>query len=271
MQALLDQGMRDGAVGFSTSQLDVHADHEGKPVPSNLATADEIVALASVLAGYPEGIMEHLCQTLCRRLRPGGPGPDAGHGRRFWRQAIACQPTAPFHQSTRRLADCIEVLEGYARDGLRVYPMASANPKGLHIALADTGMLDEMPTFRSALTGDLAQRMAVLRRPDVRDALRREFDDPDQLRQLAFGWSQLRVVGVRDAAHQRWVGQTVADIAGRAWTRRAGHVCRPVARRGPRDGVCDRPAGDPRGPRRYRHPPRTPADDVPVRATEALM
>ena len=108
---------------------------------------------------------------------------------------------------------CLDVLEGYAREGLRVYPMASANPKGLHIVLCDTGMLDEMPTFRSSLSGPLAQRMAVLRQPEVRVALRREFDDPDHLRQLAFGWSQLRVVGVRDADHQDWVNKTVAEIA----------------------------------------------------------
>ena len=38
MQALVDQAMRDGALGLSTSQLDVHADHEGKPVPPNLAS-----------------------------------------------------------------------------------------------------------------------------------------------------------------------------------------------------------------------------------------
>src|ERR1019366_4066466 len=99
----------------------------------------------------------------------------------------------------------MEVLEGYSRAGLRVCPMASANPKGLHIALCDTGMLDEMPTFRSSLSGSLAQRMAALRKPEVRDPPRRGFDDPDHIRQLAFGWSQLRVVGVRDADHQEWV------------------------------------------------------------------
>ena len=54
-----------------------------------------------------------------------------------------------------------------------------------------------------------------MRQPEVRDALRREFDEP---RQLAFGWSQLRVVGVRDESHQDWVGQTVAEIAGGAGT-----------------------------------------------------
>jgi N-acyl-D-aspartate/D-glutamate deacylase len=213
MQVLLDLGMRDGAIGFSTSQLDVHADHEGKPIPSNLASAEEIVALASVLAGYPEGIMEHLCQTFAvgydqadRSLMRDMAVASGG-------KALHVNPLLRFTNQPDAWRDCIEVLEGYARDGLRVYPMASANPKGLHIALADTGMLDEMPTFRSTLTGSLAQRIAVLRRSDVRDALRREFDDPGQLRQLAFGWSQLRVVGVRDAEHQAWVGRTVADIA----------------------------------------------------------
>jgi N-acyl-D-aspartate/D-glutamate deacylase len=55
--------------------------------------------------------------------------------------------------------------------------------------------------------------MATLRRTEIRDALRFEFDDPAHPRQLAFGWSQLRVVGVRDEVHEGWVGHTVAEIA----------------------------------------------------------
>ena len=38
MVTLVRESMRAGAVGLSTSQLDVHADHEGKPVPPNLAS-----------------------------------------------------------------------------------------------------------------------------------------------------------------------------------------------------------------------------------------
>src|SRR4029434_5270930 len=40
---VLERALRDGGYGFSSSQLDVHADHEGRPVPSNLASADELV------------------------------------------------------------------------------------------------------------------------------------------------------------------------------------------------------------------------------------
>ena len=80
MQALVDEAMRDGALGLSTSQLDVHADHEGKPVPPNLASPEEIVALASVMAAYPQGALEHLCRSFAVGLRRVGPPAPARHG-----------------------------------------------------------------------------------------------------------------------------------------------------------------------------------------------
>jgi N-acyl-D-aspartate/D-glutamate deacylase len=213
MAALVDQGMSQGAVGFSTSQLDVHADHEGKPIPSNLASPEEILALTTVLSRYDEGIMEHLCQSFAvgydqadRDLLRGMAVTSGG-------KPLHVNPLLRFTNAPDAWRDCLDVLEEYSREGLRVYPMASANPKGLHVALADTGMLDEMPTFRRALAGTVEERKAALNRPEVRDALRLEFDDPGHLRQLAFGWDNFRVVGVRDEAHNGWLDKTVAELA----------------------------------------------------------
>ena len=50
MQALVDDAMRDGALGLSTSQLDVHADHEGKP-----RAAEPRVARGDRRAGVGDG------------------------------------------------------------------------------------------------------------------------------------------------------------------------------------------------------------------------
>jgi N-acyl-D-aspartate/D-glutamate deacylase len=212
MQELLDTGMRQGAIGFSTSQLDVHADHEGKPVPPNLASADEIVALSSVLAGFEEGVLEHLCRSFAL-------GYDSSDRELLARMAEA-SGGKPVHANillrfTGRpdvWRECLDVLEGYARDGLRVYPMASANPKGIHIALRDTIMLDEMPTFRATLSAPMDDRLARLRDPGLREQLRREFADVDA-RQFVFDWSELRVAGTRDEANAAWTGRTVSDLA----------------------------------------------------------
>jgi N-acyl-D-aspartate/D-glutamate deacylase len=212
MQALVDDAMAAGALGFSTSQLDVHADHEGRPVPSNLASAEELVALSGVLARYDQGALQHLCRTFAL-------GYDAAD-RALLAEMVRASGGKPMHANIllRFTNDpdvwrtCLDVLEGYARAGLRVYPMASANPKGLHLALADTILLDEMPAFRQTLSLPLAQRMSALRDPSVRARLRADFDTPG-LRQLAFGWDQLQVASVRDEIHAVLVGRSIAAIA----------------------------------------------------------
>jgi N-acyl-D-aspartate/D-glutamate deacylase len=213
MAALVDQGMKDGAVGFSTSQLDVHADHEGKPIPSNLATAEEILALTTVLADYDEGIMEHLCQSFAIGYDQADRDLLRGMATTSGGKPLHVNPLLRFTNNPTAWRECLDVLEEYSSEGLRVYPMASANPKGLHVALADTGMLDEMPTFRSALAGTIEERKRALNQPEVRDALRHEFDDPEHLRQLAFGWSGFRVATVRDESHREWLDKTVTELA----------------------------------------------------------
>jgi N-acyl-D-aspartate/D-glutamate deacylase len=211
MQAVVDDAMRQGALGLSTSQLDVHADHEGRPVPSNLATPEEIVALSSVLANYDQGVLQNLCRTFA-------VGYDASD-RALLADMVRASGNKPMHANLllRFTNDpeiwrvCLGVLEGYARDGLRVYPMASANPKGLHLALADTGMLDEMPVFREVLSLPMAERVQRLNEPATRDRMRHEFATAP--RQLAFDWSQLLVASTRDATNSSWNGRSVAELA----------------------------------------------------------
>ena len=64
MQELVRAAMREGAVGFSTSQLDIHVGDEGRGVPSNYAAPEEIVALCSVLAEFRHGAIEIIPRSL---------------------------------------------------------------------------------------------------------------------------------------------------------------------------------------------------------------
>jgi len=64
MKALVRQAMQEGAIGFSTSQVDLHVGEDGREVPSNHATADEIVALCSVLADFDYGAVEIISRTF---------------------------------------------------------------------------------------------------------------------------------------------------------------------------------------------------------------
>jgi N-acyl-D-aspartate/D-glutamate deacylase len=211
MQALVDEAMREGALGFATSQLDIHADHEGRPVPPNLASPEEIVALCSVLANYDQGALQNLCRSFAL-------GYDESD-RKLLADMVRASGGKPMHANLllRFTNDpgiwrtCLDVLEGYAREGLRIYPMASANPKGLHLALADTILLDEMPLFRDVLSRPMPERVRALRDPEMRDRLRHELVAVP--RQLAWDWTQMLVASTRDATNGAWAGRSVADLA----------------------------------------------------------
>ncbi len=64
MQALVREAFRHGAVGFTSSQLELHVAHDGRGVPSNHAQPDELIALASVLREFGRGSIEFIPRTF---------------------------------------------------------------------------------------------------------------------------------------------------------------------------------------------------------------
>ncbi len=211
MQALVRQAMREGAVGFSTSQLDLHVGSDGRGVPSNFATPEEITALCSVLAEFPYGAVEiiprshgighddadrALLLAIARasgkpiELGPLGPTPD---------QPMAWQRTLEFTHEARA-------------QGVRLHPQFTTQRLGLHLRLADTFVFDEMPAWLRALTGNTAERCRALADPAVRDQLRHDL--ATITRAAPFPIQILEVEHVRDPANRGLVGRSAAEIAG---------------------------------------------------------
>jgi N-acyl-D-aspartate/D-glutamate deacylase len=177
MAELVRQALRDGAIGFSTSQIDVHQAHDGRPVPSNLASADEVIALAAVLAEFDHGVIEIIPRSFAE-------GYDAAD--RHLLREIARRSGKPVHLNTlvhfpaqpdgwRR---SLEFAEAAQRDGLRLYPMYAAHRGGAYFALHDTFLLDDVPAFHRALVLPEPARSTALRDPEVRAQIRHDLVDP---------------------------------------------------------------------------------------------
>jgi N-acyl-D-aspartate/D-glutamate deacylase len=211
MQELVRAAMREGALGFSTSQLEIHADDQGRGVPCNHAAPEEIVALCAVLAEFERGAIEFIPQSLAS----GYSDADRALILEMYRvsgrpiELNVLVPTPEHPMGWQRILDFVR--EAWAQ-GVRLHPQFTTNKLELHLKLADTFVFDEMPVWRGVLTQPEPERSRRLRDPAVRARLRAAWDDPAE-RAVAFDLGDLEVEAVRDAAHAAWVGKSVHELA----------------------------------------------------------
>ena len=211
MQELVRQAMREGALGFSTSQIDIHADDEGRGVPSNHAAPEEILALASVLAEFDRGAIE----IIPRSFAEGYDEADRALLLELYRvsgKPIELNILTPTPEHPMGWQRSLEFVREAAAQGARLHPQFTTNKLELHLKLADTFVFDEMPVWRDVLTQPEPERAKRLRDPSWRARMRAEWEDPEA-RAVSFDLGSLEVEAVRDEAHASWVGRTVAEFA----------------------------------------------------------
>jgi N-acyl-D-aspartate/D-glutamate deacylase len=210
MQALVRQALGEGAVGFSTSQLDLHVGEDGRGVPSNFAAPEEIVALCSVLAEFPYGVVEIIPRShsvgfdeedrklLLEIARASGKPIELG--------LLAPTPDQPM--GWQRALDFVHEARG---QGLRMHPQFATQRLALHLRLDDTFVFDEMPAWLEALTGSVEERCRKLSDPAVRQRLRADLLREN--RAAPFPIEILEVELVRSDANRALVGRSAAEIA----------------------------------------------------------
>lgn len=213
MAAVVRQSMEEGAIGFSTSQLDLHRDHLGRPVPPNLASADEIVALAGVLSEFPYGSISIFPRTFGF---PEGFAPEdqdllariaQASGKPIHGNVLGYFPKSPEGWKKN-----MAFAERMSAEGYRFYPMLVVNPKGVFFCFEDTFLFDEYDAWRQVLLLPGDERRRQLADPAVRQRLRAALADPGDA-SLAFEWDEVRVVTTFEPGNAPLVDRTLADIA----------------------------------------------------------
>ena len=211
MKALVRQAMREGAMGFSTSQIAIHVGEDGREVPSNHASPDELLALASVLAEFDRGAIE----IIPRSFSQGYDEADRKLLRDLYRvsgRPIELNILVPNPDHPMGWQETLAFANEAFSEGIRLHPQFTTNRLELHLKLADTFVFDEMPAWRESLTLPEPERSQQLRDPARRALLRREWETPGK-RAGSFDWDGLEVEAVADPAHQKWVGYSVAELA----------------------------------------------------------
>ncbi len=209
MCELVREAMRQGAVGFSTSQLDLHVGEDGRGVPSNHASPDEIIALSAVLAEFPHGVIE----IIPRSHSEGHDEADRAlllEMARVSGKAIELGPLSPAAEHPMGWQNTIEFVREARTQGIRLHPQFSTQKLSLHLRLDDTFVFDEMPVWRDTLTLPIEEACRALRDPALRDRMRHDLETVPRTAPVPI--EHLEVEYVKDPANRSLVGKTVEEL-----------------------------------------------------------
>lgn len=173
MVRLLDEGVRAGALGFSTSRTLRHKIPDGRNVPGTFASADELLALASVLAEHGRGVFES-----APRFDGEGPSEPRCRSELDWMRRIALATGRPVtfnlthtyeNPDHHRLA--VELAKAANAEGALIRPQTTARGIGVLFSLQSSTPFGRHPSWAALRDLPMAARLAAVRDPQQRAAL----------------------------------------------------------------------------------------------------
>ena len=207
MQQLLRDGLAAGALGFSSTWSESHNDHLGQPVPSRMATASELVALARVVGEFDGTCLEFIPGV-------GEYGEDRADVMADM-SAAAGRPLnwnllAVYSRNTEFVAGRLAVGDRAAERGGEVYALTLPDTPRFRLNFMSGFLLDLLPGWDELMALPAEEKLRRLADP----AARAEWD---RLAQTAQGtsrsfahWAQYRVIESGDTAA---VGRTIGELA----------------------------------------------------------
>ena len=217
MRRLLSEGMDAGLCGFSIQRLgpdSTQADYDGSPMVTDIMSDEDILNLARVLTERDEGFIEITQATgdmkddfaFLERLAAIARRP-------ILHNIIAAAPHIPdFHRrGLKWLAQCRE-------KGLPIFGQAATLRSGFAFTLEHWNLWDASPAWRHLTTGTSLEKIAKMRKPELRAAVMREVEEADRRLQIvqALGGPlpMLIVQHVNDQPElEKYLGKSVGDIA----------------------------------------------------------
>ena len=191
MQALVRDAMRAGAAGFASSFSPNHSGWGGRPMPSTIASDDELKQLVGVLKEFGKGIFVM------------ATGPRATPE---YMEAIAAETGRPAFMVTvltmYNKANPERALEYYERcaaaiaRGHELYIHSTCQPLSFDFTLREPYLLYSHDAFDRVTAAGPEERAAIYRDPAFRQRLRENFRNPKSGILFYGDWSQVEKDGV---------------------------------------------------------------------------
>ena len=209
MQALLREGLAAGGMGFSSTWSTSHNDHTGVPVPSRHATAEEVIALCSVVKEFPGTTLEFIPQV----------GPFTAESFNLM-AAMSVAANRPLNwnllqvqeQNWEQVQHQLTGGDIAAAQGGRVLALTLPDTFRLRLNLRSGFVLDILPGWDKLMALAPDAKIAMLRDPAGRAEMDRLAQSATALRGLA-NWGTYTLLETFTERWKRFEGQTLHAIA----------------------------------------------------------
>ena len=218
MQRLLDQGMDAGLCGFSIQRLgpdSTQADYDGSPMVTDIMDDADILNLAEVLRRRDEGFIQITQSTgaikhdltFLEKLAEVAQRPILHN------VIVAARKDPKVHRRS------LDWLERCREQGLPIFGQTGTHRTGFAFTLEHWNLYDASPAWRELTTGTKQEKLAKMKNPALREAVKRETEEADrklQVIQAGVGGA-IPTLLVQSANNQteleQYVGKSIGQIA----------------------------------------------------------
>ena len=178
MGAIVEEALRSGAVGFSTSRILGHRSIQGDPVPGTFANDTEVMIIAQALKRAGKGLFQII------------PSSTLGPGRKDFLEHASLEQEIELIASVSRESgrpatftlfqiddwadkwrEAIEQVKQANREGAQVFPQVGSRPTGLVLGPQTYHPWMLKPTYRRLASLPLEARLAEFRKPETKRAI----------------------------------------------------------------------------------------------------
>ena len=213
MQRLLGEALAAGGLGFSTTRSFTHTDGDGVPVPSRVASDDEVVALAGVCSEHPGTTLEWVSDGCLNGFSDEEVDLMAAMSlaaRRSLNWNVLTVDSARPDAYRNQVSACERVAERGGRAVALTMPILVGMTMHFHSFCA----LYKLPDWEEvmALPGD--EKKARLADPEVRRFLERRAASPEAgVFSRLTGWGRYRIGETFSEENAGLEGRLVGDVA----------------------------------------------------------
>ena len=185
MRGIVEDGLKAGALGFSTSRTVGHRSVAGAPIPGTFAEKEELLAIADALKSADRGLFQ--------AVPAGVVGDIAGPEKWTTEQEVelfAAVARASGRSCTFTLVqngnrpdqwrNCLGLVERANADGLNLRPQVASRPIGIVSSLKSYHMFQQRETYLKLAGLPFRHRLAEMHKPEVKSAILADADIPPQ-------------------------------------------------------------------------------------------